>query len=567
VLGVLGFVVAGAGSLAALQSDRADWLLMAGGLAVASVCSLLLAVVRARKRRHGSDRASQAAQDAALDASRRVEAALAEARPHLGLLGLDRVSETELADREAALDAERSRVEAIRRLDDELGEARGQLERLVAQEAAVTERVRDAQPSLAAIDAEFSDWKCEVGVPDGLGAESAGEFLEEARRGRDALDERDRLVAERQRIQTELESFRAEVDAVLADAASPQAPRDGQPPASDEDRVAALSALRDRCAADRAAREGREPLERRGVDLRERFAAGEAQLLASRAALSALLREAGVPDVGALQLAIATAAQAAELDARVATAEQELSRRLDAAGEEEAEALGQELPGGALDTWRERAASAEARSVHILAERDEVLREHQDRARDRERLEASTDVMDLELQKSALEQELHDVLDDWRRLRLSAQLIEEALRRFEEAHQPGVLREASTLFARVTGGRYPRIVQADGRESFVVVAADGTHRSPSELSQGTKEQLYLCIRLGLVAELARNGRSLPVVMDDVLVNFDDERAIAMAEVLAAFAEEHQLLFFTCSSRTRDLLSTTAPEAEIRQIGA
>ena len=42
-------------------------------------------------------------------------------------------------------------------------------------------------------------------------------------------------------------------------------------------------------------------------------------------------------------------------------------------------------------------------------------------------------------------------------------------------------------------------------------------------------------------------------MDDVLVNFDDERAAAMAEVLATFATDHQLIFFTCSSRTRDLL--------------
>ena len=65
--------------------------------------------------------------------------------------------------------------------------------------------------------------------------------------------------------------------------------------------------------------------------------------------------------------------------------------------------------------------------------------------------------------------------------------------------------------------------------------------------------------------MARAGRSLPVVMDDVLVNFDDERAAAMARVLGTFAESHQVLFFTCSSRTRDLLAEEA-NANPREIG-
>ena len=195
--------------------------------------------------------------------------------------------------------------------------------------------------------------------------------------------------------------------------------------------------------------------------------------------------------------------------------------------------------------------------------RDAVLREHQDHARACQELEQSTDVIDLELHRNALEQQLHDVVDDWRRLRLAARLMEVALERFEGRHQPGVLREASRLFDRVTAGRYPRIVQSDARAGFSVLTAEGTHRDPADLSRGTTEQLYLCIRLGLVAELARSGRGLPVVMDDVLVNFDDRRAAATAGVLADFASDHQILFFTCSSRTRDLLAAAGPQVDVR----
>jgi len=183
------------------------------------------------------------------------------------------------------------------------------------------------------------------------------------------------------------------------------------------------------------------------------------------------------------------------------------------------------------------------------------------------RLEESCDVVDLELVKAGLEQELREVVDEWRRLQLSSRLVEVALERFEGRHQPGVLREAGRLFAQVTDGRYPRIVQSDEDAGFSVLTADGVHRSPRELSRGTAEQLYLCVRLGLVAELSRARAPLPVVMDDVLVNFDDERAAAMAGVLATFAADHQLFFFTCSTRARDLLLSAGPGVALRSLDA
>ena len=321
--------------------------------------------------------------------------------------------------------------------------------------------------------------------------------------------------------------------------------------------------LRQQCESDRAAREGREPLERCAADLRQRFVERERALELLREELRGLLDEAGAEDVEQLQRQIAASREAQQQQGRIEAMEAELARRLAAVGSPEAAVLSAELPGGRVAEWEERATRAAERVDELGRSRDAILREHQDRARDRQRLEASTVVMDLELRKASLEQELREVIDEWRQLRLAGRLIEAALERFERQHQPGVLREASQLFAQVTGGRYARIVQSDGRAGFSVVSNEGTHRGLGELSRGTTEQLYLCIRLGLVAELARAGRSLPVVTDDVLVNFDDARAAAMAKVLGAFADEHQLLFFTCSSRTRDLITSTGSNVDCR----
>jgi uncharacterized protein YhaN len=422
--------------------------------------------------------------------------------------------------------------------------------------AAIEGERRAREQRLAELERGFSAWKRELGIPENLGSDLVAELLEDVRRARDLLEERDRLSADRRRVVTEVAAWEAGVDAVLADG-TPTAP------AGARDRVAALGALRERCEADRAARERRRPLQSRDARLRERFVACDAALSGALASLASLLEDAGADDVDELRRRLAARDAARELVARIAVAEAELVRRIESAGPEEARALRAELPRGRVAEWEEQALEARAGTVRVRKERDEALRAHQSAMLELERLEQSTEVVDLELEKSALEQELREVVDEWRQLRLASRLIESALERFEGRHQPGVLGEAGRLFARVTGGRYPRIVPSDERAGFSVIAADGLHRSPRELSRGTAEQLYLCVRLGLVAERARARVPLPVVMDDVLVDFDDERAAAMAGVLAEFARDHQLFFFTCSSRTRDLLLAAAPDADTR----
>jgi len=69
------------------------------------------------------------------------------------------------------------------------------------------------------------------------------------------------------------------------------------------------------------------------------------------------------------------------------------------------------------------------------------------------------------------------------------------------------------------------------------------------LSTGTAEQLYLAMRFGLVEHFGREAESLPVVMDDILVNFDPERAERAARSIEELATRHQVLYFTCHPGT------------------
>ena len=71
------------------------------------------------------------------------------------------------------------------------------------------------------------------------------------------------------------------------------------------------------------------------------------------------------------------------------------------------------------------------------------------------------------------------------------------------------------------------------------------------MSRGTREQLYLAMRFGLIDEYETRSEPLPAVMDDVFVNFDDERDGRFTKILSKFGEQRQVLVLNCHERSLD----------------
>jgi hypothetical protein len=89
-----------------------------------------------------------------------------------------------------------------------------------------------------------------------------------------------------------------------------------------------------------------------------------------------------------------------------------------------------------------------------------------------------------------------------------------------------------------------------------VDAEDGRSASIEHLSRGTREQVFLSLRLALAAAYSRRGAPLPMIFDDVLVNFDARRAEAAAQTLCQFAAAgHQVLVFTCHDHIRQIFQS------------
>ena len=151
-----------------------------------------------------------------------------------------------------------------------------------------------------------------------------------------------------------------------------------------------------------------------------------------------------------------------------------------------------------------------------------------------------------QLELSITEKQLTNARKAWREHAVVNRALERIRADYEANRQPETLEEASRYLSRLTGGEYRRVWTPLAKDVLLVENSVGESLTVDVLSRGTREQLFLSIRLALVASFARRGIRLPMVLDDVLVNFDLVRTQRAAEVLSDFASGgHQLLVFTC----------------------
>ena len=135
---------------------------------------------------------------------------------------------------------------------------------------------------------------------------------------------------------------------------------------------------------------------------------------------------------------------------------------------------------------------------------------------------------------------------EWRTYAACSRMLDEIRTTYERERQPRTLAEASELLRRLTSDKYHRIWAPLGEESLLVDDEEGNTFDVSWLSRGTREQLFIALRLALASAFAQHGSILPLILDDVLVNFDMKRSFEAAKVLLEVAKSgRQIFLFTC----------------------
>jgi uncharacterized protein YhaN len=140
-------------------------------------------------------------------------------------------------------------------------------------------------------------------------------------------------------------------------------------------------------------------------------------------------------------------------------------------------------------------------------------------------------------------------------VRLGYALLSREVERYRAAHQGPVLQRASALFPKLTLGRYQRLEVALGEQdepTLVCVRADGKNVRVEGLSDGTRDQLYLALRIASIERYLDHNPPVPLLLDDAFVHFDDGRSQAALSVLGELAQRTQVIFFTHHARMLEL---------------
>ncbi|MEP7051449.1 MAG: AAA family ATPase, partial [Pseudomonadota bacterium] len=161
---------------------------------------------------------------------------------------------------------------------------------------------------------------------------------------------------------------------------------------------------------------------------------------------------------------------------------------------------------------------------------------------------AETDAADSAQDLSVQAAEIREQALRYARLRLSGVVLQREVERYREQNQGPVLKRANALFPRLTLGHFRGLRVGVEERQIVALRDDGKEVSVEGLSEGTRYQLYLALRVASLERYLERNPPLPLVLDDILIHFDDQRAAAAFGVLGELAERVQILFFTHHAR-------------------
>ncbi|MEW4487240.1 AAA family ATPase [Thalassoglobus sp. JC818] len=201
-----------------------------------------------------------------------------------------------------------------------------------------------------------------------------------------------------------------------------------------------------------------------------------------------------------------------------------------------------------FDEQRNREQVAEIREE--LLQIDETLQvEYQSIGRFQQELRAIEDdrtAASLRFERAQLAEQIRLTSERYLGIMVADRAVGALRSRIEKERQPKTLQDASSYLQQLTCGKYQNI-WAPLNEKKLLVDDDLNHSFEVEqLSSGTREQVFLSLRLAMIRELASQGVELPLVLDDVTVNFDQLRTEAAVETLLKVVETgQQIILFTC----------------------
>ena len=401
--------------------------------------------------------------------------------------------------------------------------------------ADASDRVKQCQQDLNCWQQEWTELLTNLALADNLNSAAAVAALEKLEKAADAVA----AAKDDESVAAAAETRVAAFDNLLATVWAATRPETSVPVSLA--RFAVVTEVYEQVERARKEAEHGAELTESAAQLNRELAEHRAAAAAAQAEIAALVQKYSVPDEAALLAAADRGGAVADLDRRIA--EVEISLR----------------GSGPLDVLEAEAAALDADQlpVQVDAARNRVKEldeAHQRSATGLGALRKEFALLDgsargaeaAERRSECLAQLVEDT-EEYLRLNLARQVLLRCMEEYRQANQDPVFARAQAVFARLTGGRFDRFLtdtDAHGGAVLRLGRSGGPSLAVDELSEGTRDQLYLALRLASLERYADSGRQLPIAFDDVFMAFDEERTRAGLGVLDEMAERFQVIVFT-----------------------
>ena len=298
---------------------------------------------------------------------------------------------------------------------------------------------------------------------------------------------------------------------------------------------------------------------RRELEEREHEAAEAAQIEAGASArIDALRTEVGVTSEADLREAIARAERLHRAEAELDRLEQELQRQ---SGGPRAAQLEESLAGRNEADLLAHGLALDAELAEALATLDQDSVELGHLQEQRAAMDGSAGAADAAAEAQMALAEIARDTEEYLAVHLATLLLRDAIAQYREQHQAPLLARARPWFARLTDGSFATLdtdLDTKGHLVLEAVRPDGERVLVSALSEGTRDQLFLALRLAAVALAAERSEPMPLLLDDLFVNFDERRTSAALEIFGELSGEMQVVLFTHHRHVADLAAAALP---------
>lgn len=227
------------------------------------------------------------------------------------------------------------------------------------------------------------------------------------------------------------------------------------------------------------------------------------------------------------------------------------------------EVLKKQLGDTEIQAIRDQANTAKEKIDSANAEIRELSNRQGSIQKELENLTGEEESSKLRAERQRQLEEVRGHAREWAVRTIAENLLKEAQGKFEKERQPGVVRHAQSFFEDITGGRYRTVFSPLGSSEIHVTDSSGVPKQPNQLSRGTREQLFLSLRFGLIRELGQQTERLPVILDEALVNFDPERGLRAARAFVQLSQANQVLVFTCHPTIVELFQNAAARSGVQ----